>query len=179
MSGVSRTASGLLLIPLMSATALATLLAGSRVERTGRYRVWPIAGSVLMAVGLMLLATVSLGTSEWVMALFGAVVGTGVGLVMQTSLLALQNRVDGPDLGIATSTALLTRTLGGAIGTSVFGAVLTAGLVAHPHASDYAHALPAVFLTAVPFAMFSLVAALRLEEHPLGEHARFALDMAG
>jgi EmrB/QacA subfamily drug resistance transporter len=178
VAGVSALASGLLLIPLMSATALATLVAGRGVERSGRYRIWPILGSLCMGAGLALLATMQRGTPVAVASAFGAVVGTGVGFVMQTSLLALQNRVDPAELGIATSTALLARTLGGTIGTSVFGAVLAAGLPAdHAHAADYARALPAVFLVAIPFAALSLLAALRLPEHPLGEQARFALDV--
>jgi MFS family permease len=174
VQGVSPTVSGALLIPFMCATALATLVAGRRVESTGRYRRWPIAGSVLMTVGVALLATLGLGTSAGVAAAFAAVLGTGVGFVMQTTLLALQNRVEGADLGIATSTVLVARTLGGTVGTALFGAVLAAGLpsVGANHAA-YADALPAVFLVAVPFGLISIVAALRLQEHPLREHARF------
>jgi EmrB/QacA subfamily drug resistance transporter len=174
VGGVSPTESGLLLIPFMCATALATMVAGRRVERTGRYRRWPIAGSLLMTAGVALLATLGLGTPVGVAAAFAAVLGTGIGFVMQTTLLALQNRVEGADLGIATSTVLLTRTLGGTVGTALFGAVLAAGLpsVAANHA-DYAGALPAVFLVAVPFGLISIVAALRLQEHPLREHAWF------
>lgn len=172
--GVSPTISGVLLIPFMCATALATLIAGRRVETTGRYRRWPIAGSVLMTVGVALLATLSLGTPVGVAAAFAGVLGTGIGFVMQTTLLALQNRVEPTDLGIATSTVLLARTLGGTVGTALFGAVLAAGLPSiHASQADYADALPAVFLVAVPFGLISIVAALRLQEHPLREHARF------
>ncbi len=171
---VSPTASGALLIPFMTATALATLLAGRRVETTGRYRIWPILGSVLMCVGVALMATLGLGSPVGLGAAFAAVLGTGIGFVMQTSLLALQNRVEGADLGIATSTVLLTRTLGGTVGTALFGAVLAAGLPAHGATRmDYADALPTVFLVAVPFGLLALVAALRLEEHPLRDHAHF------
>jgi hypothetical protein len=94
---------------------------------------------------------------------------------MQTTLLALQNRVDPADLGLATSTILVARTLGGTVGVAIFGAVLAAGLpAAGATGMDFADALPAVFLTAVPFGLLSLVAALRLQEHPLREQARFA-----
>jgi EmrB/QacA subfamily drug resistance transporter len=172
--GVSPTESGALLIPFMCATALATMVAGRRVETTGRYKVWPVAGSVLMTVGVALLATLGLGSPVGVAAVFAAVLGTGIGFVMQTSLLALQNRVEPADLGIATSTVLLTRTLGGTVGTALFGAVLAAGLPeigAGP--ADYADALPAVFLVGVPFAIAAIVMALRLQEHPLRDHTRF------
>ena len=103
---------------------------GGGWRRTGRYKVWPIAGSVLMTVGVALLATLGLGTPVGVASAFAAVLGTGIGFVMQTTLLALQNRVEATDLGIATSTVLLTRTLGGTVGTALFGAVLAAGLPA-------------------------------------------------
>jgi len=169
--GVSPTASGVLLIPFMAATALATLLAGRRVESTGRYKVWPIAGSVLMSVGVALLATLGLGTPVGVASAFAAILGAGIGFVMQTTLLALQNRVEAADLGIATSTALLSRTLGGTVGTALFGAVLAAGLPASGATqADYADALPMVFLVAIPFGLVSIVAAMRLQEHELRDH---------
>jgi Na+/melibiose symporter-like transporter len=175
VAGASPTVSGLLLIPFMSLTALATLVAGRRVERTGRYRAWPIAGGRLMTAGVALLATLGLDSAVGLAALFGGILGTGVGCVMQTTLLALQNRVEPADLGLATSTILVARTLGGTVGVAIFGAVLAAGLPATgANAADFADALPAVFLTAVPFGLLSLVAALRLQEHPLREQARFA-----
>jgi EmrB/QacA subfamily drug resistance transporter len=171
----SPTLSGLLLIPFMSFTALATLVAGRWVERTGRYRGWPIAGGLLMTAGVALLATLGLNSPVGLAALFGGILGTGVGCVMQTTLLALQNRVEPSDLGLATSTILVARTLGGTVGVAIFGAVLAAGLPATgATAVDFAGALPAVFLTAVPFGLLSLIAALRLQEHPLREQARFA-----
>ena len=119
--------SGLLLAPTMFGAAFGTLVAGHRVERVGRYRHWPIAGSVLMTIGMLLLATLGVSTPAALAIAYGGVLGLGVGFVMQTSLLALQNSVEHRDLGIATSTALLFRILGGAIGPSVFGAVLNAG----------------------------------------------------
>jgi EmrB/QacA subfamily drug resistance transporter len=171
----SPTVSGLLLIPFMTLTAVATLVAGRWVERTGRYKGWPIAGGLLMTAGVALLATLGLDSPVGLAALFGGVLGTGVGCVMQTTLLALQNRVDPADLGLATSTILVARTLGGTVGVAIFGAVLAAGLPATGASpADYADALPAVFLTAVPFGVLSLLAALRLQEHPLREQARFA-----
>ena len=107
-------------------------------------------------------------------AVFGGVLGIGVGCVMQTTLLALQNRVEAADLGLATSSILVARTLGGTVGTAIFGAVLAAGLPATGASPvDFADALPAVFLAAIPFGLISLVAALRLQEHPLREQARF------
>jgi len=175
---VSPLVSGLLLAPTMFGAAFGTLVAGHRVERVGRYRHWPIAGSVLMTIGMLLLATLGVSTPAALAIAYGGVLGLGVGFVMQTSLLALQNSVEHRDLGIATSTALLFRILGGAIGPSVFGAVLNAGLADRvPRTTAvFADALPAVFLTAVPVGLLSIVVALRLQERPLREHAHFGPD---
>jgi EmrB/QacA subfamily drug resistance transporter len=179
VKGISPFESGVLLVPYMTTTALTTLLAGRRVEHTGRYRTWPILGAVLMTVGVALLALVGEDTPVGWVAAAAAVLGAGVGFVMQTSLLAVQNRVEQADLGIATGSALLGRTLGGTVGTALFGAVLAAGLPATgATAADYADALPAVFLSAVPFGLLAFAAAWWLEEHPLRDDARFALDEA-
>ena len=178
VSGVSALVSGLLLAPAMFGAAFGTLVAGQRVERVGRYRGWPIAGSVLMTLGVLLLGTLGEGTPATLAILYGGVLGLGVGFVMQTSLLALQNSVEHSDLGIATSTALLFRILGGAVGTPIFGAVLNAG---RPDdgartAATFADALLTVFLTAVPIGVLSILVALRLRERPLREHAHFGPD---
>jgi EmrB/QacA subfamily drug resistance transporter len=178
VSGVSALTSGLLLAPTMFGAAFGTLVAGRRVERVGRYRGWPIAGSVLMTVGVLLLGTLGEGTPATLAIAYGGVLGLGVGFVMQTSLLALQNSVEHRDLGIATSTALLFRILGGAVGTPIFGAVLNAGLPDDGvrTAATFADALHPVFLTAVPIGVLSILVALRLRERPLREHAHFGPD---
>ena len=134
VAGVDATESGLLLIPLMIGTALATAFAGRRVERTGRYRAWPIVGGVVMTVGVLALTTVGLDTAVAAVAGMGAIVGIGIGCAMQTSILAVQNAVDLADMGMGTSTAILARTLGGTVGTPLLGAVLAAGTPgARPH----------------------------------------------
>jgi len=178
VSGVSALTSGLLLAPTMFGAAFGTLVAGRRVERAGRYRAWPIAGSVLMTLGVLLLGTLGEGTPPAVALAYGGVLGLGVGFVMPTSLLAIQNTVEHRDLGIATSTALLCRILGGAVGTPIFGAVLNAGLPDHgPRtAAVFADALQPVFLAAVPIGVLSILAALRLRDRPLREHAHFGPD---
>jgi EmrB/QacA subfamily drug resistance transporter len=177
VSGVSPFESGLLLSPMMFGAALGTLIAGRRVERSGHYRRWPIIGSVLMTLGLVLLATLGVSTPVGLAIAFGGVLGLGVGFVMQTTLLAVQNSVEHRDLGIATSTALLFRLLGPAVGTPIFGAVLNAGLGDGPrNAAAFADALPAVFLAAVPVGIVSFFVALRLQERPLREHAHFGPD---
>ncbi len=178
VADVSATTSGLLLAPFMFTTACATLVAGRRVERTGLYRVWPIVGSVIATVGVALLSQLGLATPAWVAAAFGAVLGTGIGFIMQTSLLALQNSVEYRDLGVATSTALLGRTLGATLGTALCSAVLQSGLpalgVAGP--AGYADAIPSVYLATVPIALATIVLALRLPELRLRDHSRFDAD---
>ena len=168
MAAVDATASGLLLIPFMIGTAASTTFAGHRVERTGRYRAWPIVGGVAMTIGALALTTIGLDTSVAVVAGLGTIVGVGIGFAMQTSILAVQNGVDLADLGMATSTALLARTLGGTIGTPLFGAVLAAGIAAdHPSAVQYADALPWVFASAVPVGLLAILFGWLLPEHPL------------
>jgi len=168
VAGVDATVSGLLLIPLMIGTAAATTFAGHRVERTGRYRLWPILGGVIMTIGALALTTVALDTPVAIVAGFGAVVGIGIGFAMQTSILAVQNAVDVADLGMATSTALLARTLGGTVGVPMFGAVLAAGLPAHhATAAQYADALPWVFASAVPVGLLAILFGWLLPQRPL------------
>ena len=177
VAGLSPFESGLLLAPMMFGAAIGTLIAGRRVETTGRYRRWPIGGSVLMTIGVALLATLQESTPVALAIAFGGILGLGVGFVMQTSLLATQNSVDHRDLGTATSTALLFRLLGPAVGTPVFGAVLNAGLGDGPRtASAFADALPWVFAAAIPVGIATFLVSLRLEERPLREHAHFGPD---
>lgn len=173
--GLTPTAAGFVLMPLMLGSAVGTLVAGRRVERSGSYRVWPIAGSVLMAAGMGLLATVGADTTVAWVAGSALVLGAGVGFVMQPSLLAAQNAAPAGALGIATSTTLLCRSLGNTIGTPVFGGILNAGLAGTARtAADFADAVPVVFLAATPVALATIVIATRLEGRPLreelGEH---------
>jgi predicted MFS family arabinose efflux permease len=175
---VSATASGLLLAPFMFTTAFTTLVAGRQVERSGRYRTWPILGSGIATVGVTLLSQLGLASPAWVAAAFGAVLGTGIGFIMQTSLLALQNGVEYRDLGVATSTALLSRTLGVTLGAALSSAVLQAGLPANRIAGPiaYADAIPAVYLAAIPIALVTVVLALRLPQHRLRDGSQFDAD---
>ncbi|GIU88360.1 MAG: hypothetical protein KatS3mg009_2875 [Acidimicrobiia bacterium] len=177
--GLEPTASGLLLIPFMFTTAAATLAAGRRVERSGRYRAWPIRGGVLMTAGAALLATLGTATPAGLAAAYAALLGTGIGFVMQTSLLALQNSVPARDLGAATSTALLGRVLGSTLGAALLSAVLEAALPADGGRDAAAHAAGVrhVYLAAVPVAVVATVLALRLPERPLREEARFATEV--
>ena len=162
----------------MFTTATTTLVAGRRVEATGRYRTWPILGSVLTLAGAALLATLTADSTVWIAAAFGAVLGSGIGFIMQTSLLALQNGVEIRDLGVATSAALLSRMLGVTMGAAAWSAVFQAGLAGHAGGTvgEVANAIPPVYLAAVPVALVTIGLALRLPEVTLREHT--ALDPA-
>ncbi len=168
VNGASPTSAGFTLMPLMFGAAIATLAAGRAVERTGRVRSWPIIGSVLMAVGAGLLATVGVGSSAVLVGTWALVLGLGVGFVMQPSLLAAQSAAPVRDLGTATSTVLLFRSLGATIGVPVFGGILNAGLAGRGRGpAAFAHAMPMVFLTGAAVAVISIVVAVRLPERPL------------
>jgi predicted MFS family arabinose efflux permease len=154
VQGASATGSGLLLLPLMGGMLVTSLLGGQLVSRTGRYRSLLLAGSVLMAAGLGLLATMDVATSQVTTSLWMVVLGVGMGMLMQTTLLVVQNSVGHPDLGAATGAATLFRTIGGSLGVSVFGTLfaqqLQAGL---PSGAGAAGRLTPAMLATLPAAV--------------------------
>jgi EmrB/QacA subfamily drug resistance transporter len=123
VKGHSPIVSGLLMTPLVAGLLLTSITSGNLISRLGRYRRFPIAGTALMATGLLLLSRLEVGTSAWVAAAYMLVVGLGLGLVMQVLVLAAQNAVDYKYLGVVTSGSTLFRQIGGSIGVSVFGAI--------------------------------------------------------
>lgn len=122
--GRTPTESGLLTIPMVVGQLLASTLGGRLVTRTGRYRTLMIIGSVVLAAGLALMSTIHYDTALWEVGLFMAVLGTGVGLLMQNLVLATQNTLALEDTGSGTAAVAFFRTLGGAVGVSALGAVL-------------------------------------------------------
>jgi EmrB/QacA subfamily drug resistance transporter len=127
--GLSPTASGLQLLPLMGGLMLSSVVSGRLIARTGRYRRYPIIGTGMTVVGLLLLSTMDSGTTEPMAAAFMAVLGLGLGMVMQVLILAVQNDAPYEDLGVATAGATLFRSIGGSLGTATLGAVFTNRLV--------------------------------------------------
>src|SRR5918997_495555 len=171
---VSPTRSGLVLMPLMFGTALGTLVTGRLVARTGRYRTWPIAGGSPMTTPLLLLSGLDQRSSIATAALSAVLLGTGAGFVMQPSLLAAQNSAEPRELGTATSTTLLFRTLGNTVGIPVFGGILNAGLQGTDLGpAAVASALRPVFTVAVLVGIAATLVAWRLPERPLREHTAF------
>jgi EmrB/QacA subfamily drug resistance transporter len=124
--GVSATESGLLLLPLLIGLLVMSIGSGRYISRTGRYRWFPLAGTILVTVGLVLLSHLGAHTSLAVVGLYILVFGAGLGLFIQVLTLVVQNAVPMRQMGVATSSVTFFRSMGGAIGASALGAVLTA-----------------------------------------------------
>lgn len=121
--GTSPTNSGLRLLPMMVGLFGASIITGMLVSRGWKYRPFPILGTAVMTVGLVLLSFVNETTSSLLMGLYMFVLGVGLGLVMQILVTAVQNAVDPSDIGAATAGANFFRSIGGCFGTAVFGAL--------------------------------------------------------
>ncbi|MGW4810197.1 MDR family MFS transporter [Kitasatospora cineracea] len=123
VDGDSATVSGVRTLPMVLGLLIASIFSGNVVSKTGKYRLFPIVGSVVMGIGLYLLSLLDVGTSAWLASLYMFVLGTGIGLCMQVLTIAVQNTVDYADLGTATSGVTFFRTLGSSFGTAVFGTI--------------------------------------------------------
>jgi len=128
--GVSATESGLLLLPLLVGLLAMSISSGLYISRTGRYRWFPLAGTIGVTIGLLLLTRLGAHTSLLVVSLDILVFGLGLGLFMQVLTLVVQNAVPMKQMGVGTSAVTFFRSMGGAIGASALGAVLTAGIAA-------------------------------------------------
>ena len=128
--GVSATISGLLLLPLLVGLLAMSISSGLYISRTGNYRWFPLAGTIGVTIGLLLLTRLGAHTSLLVVSLDILVFGLGLGLFMQVLTLVVQNAVPMKQMGVATSSVTFFRSMGGAIGASALGAVLTAGIAA-------------------------------------------------
>ncbi|WP_030774549.1 MDR family MFS transporter [Streptomyces sp. NRRL F-2664] len=125
VQGASATNSGLLLLPMLLSMMAVSLIAGRVTTNSGKYKMFPIIGGALMVVGMFLLATMDTGTSRLVSGLYMAVLGAGLGFLMQITMLVAQNSVDMKDMGVASSSATLFRTLGGSFGVALMGSLFT------------------------------------------------------
>jgi EmrB/QacA subfamily drug resistance transporter len=131
VNGATPTGSGLQMLPLMGGMLFTSILSGQLISRIGRYRIFPIIGTGVMALGLFLLSRMSAQTTVLQASVYMLVLGLGLGNVMQVLVIAVQNAVDYRELGVATSGATLFRLIGGSLGTAVFGAIFAARLTAH------------------------------------------------
>jgi EmrB/QacA subfamily drug resistance transporter len=146
--GISPTFSGLQLLPLMAGLLLVSIGSGQIISRTGRYRFWPIAGTAFMTIGLFLLSRMGVGTSSLLDSLYMLVLGMGIGGVMQVLVIIVQNAVPHGELGVATSGATFFRSIGGAFGTAIFGAIFSNVLVGNLSRHLHGVTLPAGFSSA-------------------------------
>jgi EmrB/QacA subfamily drug resistance transporter len=196
VKGESPTASGLQLMPMMLGMLITSVVSGRMISRWGHYKPFPIAGTALMAVGLLLMSRISLDLNVWETSVDALVLGLGMGMVMQVLVLAVQNSVSYEQLGVATSGTTLFRSIGGALGVAAFGAIFAHGLhaqlsavlppgTAFPVAASQASvqalppeirivyataivaALRPVFLVASAVAALAFLLTLRLPETPL------------
>lgn len=128
--GESPTMSGILTIPMIVGLFVSSTLSGQVITKTGKWKAWLVCGGVLLTAGLGLLGTLRYDTPYWHIAVYMALTGLGLGMMMQNLVLATQNQVAAEDLGAASSVVTFFRSLGGAMGVSALGAVM-AGRVTH------------------------------------------------
>ncbi|MBU6496417.1 MAG: MFS transporter, partial [Acidobacteria bacterium] len=184
--GASPTNSGLRLLPMMVGLFGASIVVGQLVAKGRKYRPFPIAGTAVMTLGLGLLATLGVTTSSWLTAFYMFVLGTGIGLVMQILITAVQNAVRPEDIGSATAGANFFRSIGGSFGTAVFGALyvnelphqMAKGLGAiHYHGPSIAvshltpqtlHALPLAVIGVIVHSISASVARIYVWAVPVG-----------
>jgi EmrB/QacA subfamily drug resistance transporter len=174
--GVSPTVSGLRLLPLLGGVLATSIGSGRVVSRIGRYRTFVIVGTGILAVGVFLLSMIRIDTSMWVLSGMLFVLGAGLGLYMQTTIMATQNAVDPRDLGTATSAVTFFRTLGGAVGASILGAILIAYERSHAAAATarygaaagakqaFTHGMDRAYLWLLPVALLSFLLSFRMRE---------------
>jgi MFS family permease len=154
--------SGLFLIPLLVGLIAATAVSGGVISSTGRYKIFPVIGAVLSGAGMWVAGLLPAYASVWFLGLLLFVVGAGLGFFVQVSVLAGQNAVEQRYLGVATGALNFFKTLGGAFGAALFGAILLA------RGGDF-HAFQTVFRWTVPFMVPALVLSLLIKEKPLSE----------
>jgi len=195
--GKSPTESGLLTIPMVIGLFTASTVIGRRVSRTGRYKPFMLAGTALLTLGLALMGTLDETTSLVELGAFMVLVGAGLGMLMQNLVLVVQNSIPRSEIGSGSSLVAFFRSMGGAVGVSVLGALLahkvttslpaagghgvpsiqdltpaTARLVEHAYGSGIAE----IFMVAAPLGLVAMIAVALLHEEPLG--TRSGIDIA-
>jgi len=131
VQGMSPTRSGLAMLPMVVGMFSMSITSGLLITKTGRYKIFPIIGAAILIAAMFLLSTIEMDTAYWVIAVYAYLFGTGLGLAMMTITTPIQNAVDFRDMGVATSATTFGRSLGGAIGAALFGAILTSRLAVY------------------------------------------------
>jgi Major Facilitator Superfamily len=188
--GGSATSSGLVLTPLMLSMMVTSVGSGQAISHTGRYRWALVSGPIVMGGGFALLSLLDAGSSRTDATLAMVVAGAGLGLLVQNLALVVQNAVPSRHMGVATSLAQFSRSIGGTVGVSVMGAILAAGLPAgaatralggtgagagasSPAAREaLASAIHPIFLIGVPMMAVTLLLVALIPEEPLRRSVR-------
>lgn len=207
VDGVSATMSGLRTLPMVAGLLITSIGSGALVGRTGRYKIFPVIGTAVMAVAFLLLSQMTAATPVWRQSLDLFILGTGIGMCMQVLVLTVQNTVDFDDLGVATSGVTFFRAIGSSFGAAIFGSLFAnflAGRIgpalaasgappiaasspqelhrlpaetAAPIIDAYAESLGRVFFFAAPVALLGFLLALLLKEVPLREMESAPTDL--
>jgi EmrB/QacA subfamily drug resistance transporter len=207
VDGVSATTSGLRTLPMVVGMLITSTGSGTIVGRTGRYKVFPVVGTALMALAFFLMSRMEPSTSALVQSLYLIILGAGIGLSMQVLVLIVQNTANFEDLGVATSAVTFFRTIGSSFGAAIFGSLFVNFLnhrmgaalaasgaspaavgspealhrqppnVAAPIVTAYAESLTQVFLWAAPVALVGFVLALFLRQVPLRDIHDSTVDL--
>ena len=207
VDGVSATTSGLRTLPMVAGMLSTSIGSGVLVGRTGRYKIFPVAGTAVMALAFFLMSRMDPSTSALLQSVYLFILGAGIGSCMQVLVLIVQNTSSFEDLGVATSGVTFFRTIGSSFGAAIFGSLFTNFLhsrigaalaasgapaaaanspealhrlpraVAAPIVSAYAASLTQVFLWAVPVALVGFILALFLREVPLRDIGTNATDL--
>jgi EmrB/QacA subfamily drug resistance transporter len=166
--GLSASSAGLVVTALMAGVLITTVLSGRLITRTGRYKVYPVVGAGVAAAGLALLATWGANSGAGVITAIMALIGLGVGLIMQVMVLVAQNSVAYGDLGTATSSVTFLRQIGASAGVAVAGALITTRLAEQvPAAVALSQVMPIVFGLMSPLLALAFVLAVVLPARPL------------
>ncbi|WP_231953719.1 MDR family MFS transporter [Actinoplanes derwentensis] len=192
--GKTPTAAGLMGLPMVFGLLISSTVAGALITKFGKWKIFLVSGSIVMTIGMFLLSTIDAHTSVPVISVFMAVLGVGVGLLMQNLVLAAQNEVPAAELGATTSALTFFRSMGGSIGVSALGAVLTHRVTAlfterfGPAAAGggevpdlqtlppevlavikeiYGTATADLFLIGAPIAFLAVIAVVFIKEKPL------------
>ncbi len=158
-------AAGLYVIPLLVGLVAATAVAGPVIAKTGHYKIYPVIGAVLTGASMGVLALVSARSAAAAIIVPLVFAGAGVGLFVQVALQADQNAVEHRHLGTATGALNFFKSVGGAFGAALFGAILVLGLAVGSAVRAYRE----VFAWTIPFMALALILAVVMREKPLSE----------
>ncbi|WP_439541953.1 MFS transporter [Hyphomicrobium sp.] len=193
VKGLDPTRAGLFMTPMMMGVFASSIISGQIISRWGRYKIFPVCGTAIMTIALVLLSTIDVATSAETTAAYLLMLGLGLGMVMQILVMAVQNAVPYERLGVATSGTTLFRSIGGSVGAALFGGIFAfalernvrltlpeAGGLINPddiaklgeplrtaYFTEFVAALHPVFYTAAALAALSFLITLAIREVPL------------